>query len=198
MIHLLYQPFFSNQHTSTYSAMIPASKIFNLSDNSKLKFYLFKFHDVFDGLIGLDNLKILQASLDFGKGNLITPYAKIKLSFIDTPTELTCFTITPRCEQKTIIKNREITVPHKKNYNRKISKRLFVVKNNKLNTDADTLSRIEVHTKETNNLLDLGGYVNNATQYSLSNSQNDPNIQDTTSNANEKMTTTKAYIKFPC
>lgn len=31
-----------------FSALIPASKIFNLPDSQNLKFYLFKFHNVFD------------------------------------------------------------------------------------------------------------------------------------------------------
>ena len=31
----------------------------------KPKFYLFKFNNIFDGLLGLDNFKLLQAKLDY-------------------------------------------------------------------------------------------------------------------------------------
>lgn len=66
-----------------YSASIPSSKIFNLANTKRLVFYLFKFHNVFDGLLGIDNLKLLQAKLDFDNGYLVTPHTKIKLHFIE-------------------------------------------------------------------------------------------------------------------
>lgn len=44
----------------------------------KSKKFLKKFHKIFEDLIGLDNLKLLQASsLNFNKGYLISPHAKI-------------------------------------------------------------------------------------------------------------------------
>ena len=58
-----------------HSAMIPATNIFKLPEPMNLKFFLFKFHDVFDGLIDTDNLKLLQANLDFVKRTLTTPSA---------------------------------------------------------------------------------------------------------------------------
>ena len=48
-----------------FSALLPASKIFKLPKQENLKFYLFKFHNTFNGLLDLDNLKLLQANLDF-------------------------------------------------------------------------------------------------------------------------------------
>lgn len=71
-----------------FSACIPATKLFKLQKNKTLKFYLFKFHNVFRGLIGLDSLKSLQATIDFDKGYLITPHTKIKLLFQKTQTDL--------------------------------------------------------------------------------------------------------------
>lgn len=63
------------QSSHKHSVTIPAPRIFKLPKNTDLKFYLFKFHNVFDGLIGLDNLKLLEANIDFNKGILKTPYA---------------------------------------------------------------------------------------------------------------------------
>lgn len=118
-----------------YSAEIPASKIFELPKQTNLKFYLFKFHNVFDGLIGIDNLKILQANVNFDKGYLITPYTKIKLCFHETRTELNCITISPRCEQliqiPTSIRNGEIIIPYQKIHNCEIPECLTIAKNGK-------------------------------------------------------------------
>lgn len=69
------------QSAHRYSANIPTSEIFNLSKEHKMKFHLFKFHDSFDGLLGMDNLKFLQAILDYEQGYLHTPYTSIKLNF---------------------------------------------------------------------------------------------------------------------
>jgi len=115
-----------------YSASIPASNIFKLPSNQNLKFYLFKFHNVFDGLIGLDNLKLLQANIDFNNGYLITPHTKIKLMYYQTKPELNCITISPRTEQviklKTTINKGEIIIPHQKIHNCEIPECLTVAK----------------------------------------------------------------------
>lgn len=116
-----------------HSTLIPASSIFKLPENKNLKFYLFKFHNVFDGLIGLDNLKHLQANLDFNKGYLMTPYTNIKLRFHKTSCSVHNITITPRVEQvvriKTTIKNGDIIIPHQKLHNCEIPECLSVAKN---------------------------------------------------------------------
>ena len=38
--------------------------------NKKLKFYIFKFHKFFDGLIGYESLRNLKARIDIGKNSL--------------------------------------------------------------------------------------------------------------------------------
>lgn len=38
--------------------------------NKKLKFYIFKFHNFFDGLIGYESLRDLNAQIDIGKNSL--------------------------------------------------------------------------------------------------------------------------------
>ena len=92
-----YDPFIVSsvfqQSAHQYSVYIPASHIFKLKENKHLKFYLFKFHNVFDGLIGLDILKELEATIDFNKKCLITPYTKIKLQFFITKSEVNNITI---------------------------------------------------------------------------------------------------------
>lgn len=98
-----------------------------------LKFFLFKFHNTFHGLLGLDNLKLLQAQLDFSNGFLITPYTKIKLKYYNTNNNLNLITIFPRSEQvikvKTSIRNGEIILPHQKIHNCEIPECLTVAKN---------------------------------------------------------------------
>lgn len=88
---------------------------------------------MFDGLIGLDNLRILQANVDFDKGFLITPFSKIKLSFHKTKTDLNLITVSPRCEQvikiKTSVQKGEIIIPHQKFHNCEIPECLSVAKN---------------------------------------------------------------------
>lgn len=83
-----------------------------------MKFYLFKFHHVFDGLIGIDNLKKLQANLDYDQGYLLTPYARIPLEYYKTKAQLNFITISPRTEQvikiKTNVKQGDVVIPYTK------------------------------------------------------------------------------------
>lgn len=62
-----------------YCAEIPIFPEFNRQDN--LKFYLFNFHNVYDGLIGCDNLKLLNARLDFVNSKLLTPNCNIPIHY---------------------------------------------------------------------------------------------------------------------
>ncbi len=157
-----------------YSANIPAPKIFNLPKKGKLKFYLFKFHNIFDGLIGLDNLKLLQANVDFNSGYLITPYAKIKLKYHQTQNELNCITVEARTEKvikiKTSIKNGEIIVPYMKLHNIEIPESLTIAKDGYaittiLNNSCEPITldfseQIEVDPLERNNIemIDLNNF----------------------------------------
>lgn len=104
-----------------------------MPNNKNLKFYLFKFHNVFDGLIGLDNLKLLQANLDFDTGYLVTPYSKIRLLFHRIKHELNSITVAPRTEQviriKTSVKHGDIFIPYQKLQNCEIPSCLSVAKN---------------------------------------------------------------------
>lgn len=117
-----------------YSCNIPASRIFNLPNQKQLKFFLFKFHGFFDGLIGLDNLQSLQATLDFKNGFLITPMARIKLHYFNVNSNnLNCITVAPRSEQvikiKTSVLNGEILIPHQKLRGCEIPQSLSVARN---------------------------------------------------------------------
>ena len=48
--------------------------------NSDVTFFLFKFHNYFDGILGYESLSELQAVLDTGKHKLIFPNTSIDLS----------------------------------------------------------------------------------------------------------------------
>lgn len=55
--------------------------------NSPLEFYLFKFHDFFDGLIGLNIMKTLKIKLDIPNFQLETPH--VRMSMFTTPKFIT-------------------------------------------------------------------------------------------------------------
>lgn len=99
-----------------------------MSQNIDLKFYLFKFHNTFDGLLGLDNLKALQAKLDLANDYLLTPNARIKLQFHKTQSDCNCITVSPRVEQviriKTSVQHGDIIIPHQKFHNCEIPESL--------------------------------------------------------------------------
>lgn len=134
---IAYDPFIVStvfqKSADKYSASIPSSEIFNLPKQRNLKFYLFKFHNIFNGLIGLDNLKLLQANLDFNESYFITPYIKIKLLYHNTSTDLNLISILPRSEQvikiETSILDGEVIIPHKKFHNCEIPESLTIAKN---------------------------------------------------------------------
>lgn len=81
-----YEPFaVTNLNCTTsndHSIEIPSFKEFN--QNSKLKFYVYKFHNVFDGLIGFQMLENLKASVDIGKKMLFTPNSKIPIQILNS------------------------------------------------------------------------------------------------------------------
>lgn len=62
----------------SYSVRIHPSEIFRRPDILH-KHYLFNFNPNYEGLIGIDLLKELRATIDFEKGLLITPHAEIPL-----------------------------------------------------------------------------------------------------------------------
>lgn len=63
--------------------LVACGKIFKISD-LKLKFHLFDFHSFFDGLIGLDNLELLNATIDITRDCLRTPNCKLLLYYRNT------------------------------------------------------------------------------------------------------------------
>ena len=129
-----YDPFIVSsvfqQSAHQYSVYIPASHIFKLKKNKHLKVYLFKFYNVFNGLIGSDILKELEASIDFKEEFLITPYTKIKLKFLRTKSEVNNITISPRVEQVVKIKTniQNVEIPYQKLHNCEIPNCISVAK----------------------------------------------------------------------
>nr|CAH7712624.1 unnamed protein product [Callosobruchus chinensis] len=119
-----------------YSITIPSSKIFNLP-NVNLKFHLFKFHQHFDCLLGLDSLKLLNSNIDLQKNLLVTPRVHIPLQYhkINSTNISTNFiTILPRSEQVIKIKvknvdNGHAIIPYRKISCLEIAECLTTVKN---------------------------------------------------------------------
>lgn len=104
----------STAHKTTnhkYSITVPLPKCFNIND--KQKFYVFEFNPKYDGLIGLDLLKKLNASVNVGKQVLETKNAAIPLHIPETnenKTKLFHVTLEPRTEVK-------VKIPIDKNIN---------------------------------------------------------------------------------
>lgn len=127
----------SSAHGSSFgnfSVAIPCPEIFK-NDNLILDFHLFKFHNNFDCLIGLDNLQKLNAIIDLGQNLFITPHASIKILFYDGTNSLNTYTINPLTEQVIEIcidniENGEIIIPHMKLKNFEIPECITLVKNN--------------------------------------------------------------------
>nr|CAH7757831.1 unnamed protein product [Callosobruchus chinensis] len=66
------------QHSKRdYCADIPAFPEFNIRE--PIKFHLFKFHKYFDGLIGLDILKLLNSHIDLSNSMLPAPPLSSKI-----------------------------------------------------------------------------------------------------------------------
>lgn len=59
---------------------MPCPKEFK-SNKSRLKFYLFNFHDKFDCLLGLDNLRRLKATIDLRRDLLIMHSCKVNIEY---------------------------------------------------------------------------------------------------------------------
>lgn len=81
-----------------YSVTIPTPRIFN-TPNKKLKFYVFDFHDKFQMLLGLDNLKTLECQLDFKNNKLTTPSTQINLNYRNSDKKLQTYLIEANTEK---------------------------------------------------------------------------------------------------
>lgn len=68
-----------SQSKETKCMLIPSFKEFNSDQN--LKFHLFKFHNIFDGLIGLDIIKHLQVQLDFINSKFKMPHKELEIKY---------------------------------------------------------------------------------------------------------------------
>lgn len=73
-----------------YSMTTPLPEIFN--SNIELKFYLFKFHEHFDWLLGMDSLKSLNAIVSLKDHLLILPNIKYKIHYRKTTPQFHCNT----------------------------------------------------------------------------------------------------------
>jgi hypothetical protein len=109
-----------------YKADIPAFSEFCSDDN--FKFLLYDFHDFFDGIIGLRDLLKLKLSIDLTHNRLISDSLIIPLFFRQTHEKSFTFSVNAHEVMK-------IKLP-------------VNCKKGKQNTNADALSRIEIHALE--------------------------------------------------
>ena len=191
-----------------YSVNIPISKIFQSPKLKQLKFFLFKFHDTFDGLIGLDNLEKLEASINFKTGYLTTPFAEIKLLFYNVKNNFNYINISPRTEQvielKTSILDGEIIIPYQKLHNCEIPECLSVARNGKAITtilnnttspvSLDLSAPILVEKFNKNDLKEIN--LNNLENFSNSKFQIENLIRTNHMNIEEKNKITKLCKEF--
>jgi len=64
----------------THRTMVPCGKLFQ-NPHLNLPFSLFRFHNKFHMLLGLDNLQLIKAKVDFLENTLITPRLSIPLLY---------------------------------------------------------------------------------------------------------------------
>uniref|UniRef100_A0A0A9X844 Retrovirus-related Pol polyprotein from transposon 17.6 n=2 Tax=Lygus hesperus TaxID=30085 RepID=A0A0A9X844_LYGHE len=84
------------------STIVPCEELFNRK-GLRLKFYSFAFHPRFDLLLGLENLKIVGASIDLGDSILRTPTIEIPLQYLNLEVNET-HNIDSRCVQQVTLK----------------------------------------------------------------------------------------------
>lgn len=149
-INLDYNPFVvTNVHTTSkndYSITIPCFPEFNEDDNITL--FMYKFHDYFDGLIGTDLLDKFESNVDYKNKILVTKSAKNPIQVYDSRNCNLYDCVIPNQSSKLIklpinIGDGEALVPEQTISNCIIDEC----------TNADTLSRIEIHNVETNSIL---------------------------------------------
>ncbi|XP_030747701.1 uncharacterized protein LOC115876156 [Sitophilus oryzae] len=132
-----------------------------------MKFYLFKFHHFFDGLIGYETLKDLKVQLDLNNYKLKTPFSEIPLSHYEAKNKLLFFA---RIESKSIeqlnipvsISNGQISLENTNIYNCFIPACITVSKNNyapvEIHNNTDDIQEICLYSPIKVNSLDLNNF----------------------------------------
>lgn len=121
----------SHEHTAT----IPAPTLFNAPSKVQIKFHLFNFHEKFDGLLGLELIKQLNAQLDFKNSKLITPSAQIPIHYENTQSG-TLYSIEVEARVQKVVKipvskdNGPIIIPYQKINNVEIPQSTSIARNN--------------------------------------------------------------------
>lgn len=119
-----------------YSTLIDCSELFRVN-NARLKFHVFDFHNYFDCLLGMDNLKLVNAIIDLNNGLLLTTHNNIKINFHSLPHSMNCIVVQPRAEQVVElqvknIKNGEAIIPYQKISELEIPQCIAKVNNHKV------------------------------------------------------------------
>jgi hypothetical protein len=86
---LLLEPFTVTNLNSTsvnnYAVEVPSFP--EIKENTLFKYYIYRFHNIFDGLIGFEMLEKLQAKVDLKNKLLITPNAQIPIKVLTSETK---------------------------------------------------------------------------------------------------------------
>lgn len=120
-----------------YSTLVDCSNLFH-TKLKPFKFYLFDFHNHFDCLLGLDNLKAAHASINVDKNLLETPNAKIPILYhnVQGLSNTNNIMLEPRSEKivEINVKNMEngvAVIPHIKGNDLEIPECITKVQNSK-------------------------------------------------------------------
>lgn len=104
--------------TENFSLLLPSSELFKKPD-IMLKYFLFHFHDHFDILLGLDNLKSIGATIDLVNDKIIIPTSEIKIQYHQLKPQSNYVKINANSEKIVkfhinCVKNGDILIPETK------------------------------------------------------------------------------------
>lgn len=135
-----------NKHNCNAIIEIPSFAEFK--SNQNLIFHLFKFHNYYDGLIGIDNLRKMKINLNFDNLTLTSPTTKIELCIRNNwQNETKSKTIKPQFVKTQFSEKDSVskcTRTNQFNFEEKIKNSNS--NTNTKNTNANALSQIKFHT----------------------------------------------------
>ena len=135
------------------SIEIPVFDVLRFPHPLDIKFHLLKFHDYFDGLIGLDVLEKIQAKLDLVNSLLVTPHTSLALNYErNSKPPIATYEIPARTQQiiklPVNIEKGNIIIPYTRIHECEIPETLTIAQNffalTSIVNKSETIARIEL------------------------------------------------------